>query len=120
MLIKSYRNGILAEVLETWAKTTLWNILSGIDTPTDGEVFLNEQNWHAMNKEQQALYRRQQIGFIFQDFNLLDSLTMKDNILLPMILEKKTVEEMEKKFAELVELFEIQLIANKYPHEVSG
>lgn len=101
-------------------KTTLLNIMSGMDTPTAGEVMLHDQNLHTMNKEQQALYRRQHIGFIFQDFNLLDSLSMKDNILLPMILEKKSVNEMEKKFLELVELFEIQSIANKYPYEVSG
>lgn len=101
-------------------KTTLLNIMSGIDTPTAGEVMIHDENLHAMNKEQQAIFRRQQIGFIFQDFNLLDSLTMKDNILLPMILEKKPVDEMERKFTELVELFDIQLITDKYPHEVSG
>lgn len=101
-------------------KTTLLNIMSGIDTPTAGEVMIHDENLHEMNKEQQSIFRRQQIGFIFQDFNLLDSLTMKDNILLPMILEKKSVDEMERKFTELVELFDIQLIADKYPHEVSG
>lgn len=101
-------------------KTTLLNIMSGIDTPTAGEVMIHDENLHAMNKEQQAIFRRQQIGFIFQDFNLLDSLTIKDNILLPMILEKKPVDEMERKFTELVELFDIQLIVDKYPHEVSG
>ena len=101
-------------------KTTLLNIISGIDTPTTGDVLLNEKNLHTMNKDQQAIFRRQNIGFIFQDFNLLDSLSIKDNILLPMILHKKSVSEMEKKFEELVELFGIHPIAHKYPHEVSG
>lgn len=101
-------------------KTTLLNIMSGIDTPTSGEVILDDENLHTMNKDQQAVYRRRQIGFIFQDFNLLDSLSIKDNILLPMILEKKSVEEMEGKFTELIDIFDIQQIAHKYPHEVSG
>ncbi len=101
-------------------KTTLLNILSGIDNPTAGEIILQEENLHKMNKEKQAIFRRQQIGFIFQDFNLLDSLTVKDNILLPMILEKKSVEEMDGKLEMLVEHFDIHDILNKYPHQVSG
>ena len=101
-------------------KTTLLNIMSGIDDPTAGEVILNEQSLHALTKEQQAVYRRQQIGFIFQDFNLLDSLSVKDNILLPMILEKKAIDKMEAKLTELSELFAIQDILQKYPHEISG
>lgn len=101
-------------------KTTLLNIMSGIDTPTTGEVILNGENLYKMNKEAQAIYRRQEIGFIFQDFNLLDSLTVKDNILLPMILEKKTVDEMEERFSYLIDIFDIQQIINKYPHEISG
>ena len=101
-------------------KTTLLNIISGIDKPTYGEVILNDKQLHKMNNEEQALYRRKHIGFVFQDFNLLDSLSIKDNILLPMILEKKSVEEMERKFNELIELFDIQQIGHKYPHEVSG
>ena len=60
------------------------------------------------------------MGFIFQDYNLLDSLSVKDNILLPMILEKKAVEKMEEKLAELSELFAIEPILQKFPHEISG
>lgn len=101
-------------------KTTLLNIISGIDGPTAGEVFINEQNLHALSKEEQAIYRRQHMGFIFQDYNLLDSLSVKDNILLPMILEKKAVDKMEEKLSELAELFTIQPILEKFPHELSG
>lgn len=101
-------------------KTTLLNIISGIDNPTAGEVFINEQNLHALSKEEQAIYRRQHMGFIFQDYNLLDSLAVKDNIMLPMILEKKAIEKMEEKLFELSELFAIQPILQKFPHEISG
>ena len=101
-------------------KTTLLNIISGIDGPTAGEVFINDQNLHALSKEEQAIYRRQHMGFIFQDYNLLDSLSVKDNILLPMILEKKAVDKMEEKLSELADLFAIQPILEKFPHELSG
>lgn len=101
-------------------KTTLLNVISGIDKPTDGVVLINDEPIHEMNKEQQAIFRRQKIGFIFQDFNLLDSLDVKDNILLPMILEKRSPEQLEQKLTQLSELFGIQSILNKYPHEISG
>lgn len=101
-------------------KTTLLNILSGIDRPTSGEVKINNKAIGEMSKKELALFRRREIGYIFQDFNLLDSLTMKENIMLPMILDKKSPEEMEKKSTELMKLFEIHNIANKYPYNISG
>jgi putative ABC transport system ATP-binding protein len=101
-------------------KTTLLNILSGIDRLTSGQVKINNRDICEMSKNELALFRRKEIGYIFQDFNLLDSLTLKENIMLPMILDKKSPEEMEKKARELMKLFEINDIGNKYPYNISG
>ncbi|HAM81844.1 ABC transporter ATP-binding protein [Ornithinibacillus bavariensis] len=101
-------------------KTTLLNILSGIDQPTSGEVTIDGENINEMKSDALAHFRRKQLGFVFQDFNLLDSLTVKENIMLPMILEKKNLTEMEEKIHELASLFEIKSILNKYPYHISG
>jgi putative ABC transport system ATP-binding protein len=101
-------------------KTTLLNILSGIDRLTSGQVKINKKDICEMSKNELALFRRKEIGYIFQDFNLLDSLTLKENIMLPMILDKKSAEEMEKKARQLMKLFEINDIGNKYPYNISG
>lgn len=101
-------------------KTTLLNLLSGIDTPTSGEVMINGVEISAIYDEDLALFRRQQIGFVFQEFNLIESLTVKENIMLPMILEKKSVEEMEEKVLSLATLFEIDQLLHKYPYHISG
>ena len=101
-------------------KTTLLNILSGIDRLTAGSVKINKKDTTKMDKDEIALFRRQEIGFIFQDFNLLDSLTLKENVMLPMVLDKKSAEEMENKAKELMSMFDIFGIANKYPYSVSG
>ena len=101
-------------------KTTLLNILSGIDKPTSGEIEIGGKNINSLNKDELALFRRQHLGFVFQEFNLLDSLTLKENIMLPMILDKRKTYEMETKSKEIMSLFEINEIANKYPYNVSG
>ncbi|WP_062109263.1 ABC transporter ATP-binding protein [Bacillus niameyensis] len=101
-------------------KTTFLNILSGIDQPTSGDVAISGQDLNKITGDQIALFRRKQLGFVFQDFNLLDSLTVKENIILPMILEKKSANEMEERVRNLAKLFEIESILNKYPYEVSG
>lgn len=101
-------------------KTTLLNLISGIDTPTSGEIFLNGENIGEMDIEALALFRRQQIGFVFQQFHLLESLTVKENILLPMILEKTSMEDMNDKIRDLSALFGIERILNKYPYQISG
>jgi len=101
-------------------KTTLLNILSGIDKPTSGEVVIEDKAISEMSADELALFRRQQLGFVFQEFNLLDSLTVKENIMLPMILEKKGAAEMEEKVKSLSKLFGIDIILNKYPYNVSG
>lgn len=101
-------------------KTTLLNLLSGIDKPTSGEVEIEGEKISTMTGGKLALFRRKQLGFVFQDFNLLDSLTVKENIILPMVLEKKSVAEMEEKVNQLASLFEIEPILEKYPYSISG
>lgn len=101
-------------------KTTLLNILSGIDKGTSGKVEINNKDIYKMSKKELALFRRREIGYIFQDFNLLDSLTLHENIMLPMILDEKPPEDMEKRAKELMKLFGIYDISNKYPYNISG
>ena len=101
-------------------KTTLLNMLSGIDLPTSGTVKINGKEFGQMDSEDLAVFRRQEIGFVFQSFQLIDSLTVKENILLPMILEKQSVEMMEGKIGQLATLFEIDDILDRYPYQVSG
>ena len=101
-------------------KTTLLNILSGIDKATSGQVMIEDIDIAKMTKKELALFRRRKIGYIFQDFNLLDSLTLKENIILPMILDKKSANDMDEKSKELMQIFEIYNIENKYPYNISG
>ncbi|MCX7569406.1 ABC transporter ATP-binding protein [Tumebacillus sp. DT12] len=101
-------------------KTTLLNLLSTIDTPTSGEVLLNGQNPHTLRKNQLAVFRRRQLGFIFQDFNLLDTLTLAENIVLPLTLDRKSLREMESRLNEIAAKLGIVDILNKRTYEVSG
>lgn len=101
-------------------KTTLLNLLSGIDTATTGKIMINEQELNHLSEHDLSLFRRQHIGFVFQDFNLLDSLTVKENIMLPMILDKRSETEMTKKSEELMTFFDIHESGNKYPYQLSG
>lgn len=101
-------------------KTTLLNILGGIDKPTSGYVKIKDENIEKLSKNELALFRRKNLGFIFQDFNLMDSLTLKENIMLPMILDKQEAEVMEQKAKDIMEFFEIYDINGKYPYNVSG
>lgn len=101
-------------------KTTLLNILSGIDRATSGRVMISGKEISEMKGDALALFRRQQLGFVFQEFNLLDSLTVKENMILPMVLEKKTADDMETKVQSLAKLFEIDTILDKYPYTISG
>ncbi|WP_027634405.1 ABC transporter ATP-binding protein [Clostridium hydrogeniformans] len=101
-------------------KTTLLNILSGVDKSTSGEVFINNNEISKMKKDDLALFRRKNIGYIFQDFNLLDSLTLEENISLPLILDKKNPKEIESKVSELMNFFNIGELKKKYPYHISG
>ncbi|WP_054027574.1 ABC transporter ATP-binding protein [Bacillus sp. FJAT-28004] len=101
-------------------KSTLLNIFSTIDTPTSGEVIIAGQNIVTMKDEQLSDFRRQKLGFIFQDYNLLDTLTVKENILLPLALSKVPAAEIEKRVDEIADIFGIRDILNKYPYHISG
>ncbi|RDY28186.1 ABC transporter ATP-binding protein [Romboutsia weinsteinii] len=101
-------------------KTTLLNILSGVDKSTSGETIIDNQNISKLKKDNLALFRRKNIGYIFQDFNLLDSLDVKENISLPLILDKKCPDEIEKRVDNLMRFFNIENLGKKYPYNISG
>lgn len=101
-------------------KTTLLNILSGVDKSTSGTVIIDNKDISKMSKDQLSLFRRKNIGYIFQDFNLLDSLTIKENIALPLILDKIAPRIIEKKVKKLMEDFNIGDLIEKYPYHISG
>jgi putative ABC transport system ATP-binding protein len=101
-------------------KTTLLHILSGIDSKSSGTVTIAGTNLSEMKDHEIASFRRRKLGFVFQDFNLLDSLTVKENILLPMVLEKKKAAEMDERVNHLANLFNIADILEKYPYQISG
>lgn len=101
-------------------KTTLLNILSGIDRLTKGSIYIDNKNISEMKDEKLSEFRRQKVGYIFQDFNLLDSLTLKENIALPLILDKKKNDEIEEKVNGLMRFFEIEELSEKYQFHISG
>ena len=101
-------------------KTTLLNILATLDKPTAGEVTLMGRPLSTLRDREMSAFRRDHLGFVFQDFNLLDTFTLKDNILLPLVLSGMAVDEMEPKLAPLAKLLSIEDILQKYPYEVSG
>ena len=101
-------------------KTTLLNILSGVDKSTSGQVIISNKDISKMKKDELALFRRKNIGYIFQDFNLLDSLTLEENISLPLILDKKDPKEIEKSVNNLMSFFNILDLKKKYPYHISG
>ena len=101
-------------------KTTLLNILAALDTPTGGKVYLKGRDLSGVKEREIAAFRRQNLGFVFQDFNLLDTFSLKDNIFLPLVLSGKTYEEMERRLTPVAERLGITEILNKFPYEVSG
>lgn len=101
-------------------KTTLLNILATLDRPTNGQVLLNQLDIQTIPDKTLAAFRRDHLGFVFQDFNLLETLSVKDNILLPMVLAKKSIDEMEQRLQPIVEMLGISELVEKYPYELSG
>lgn len=101
-------------------KTTLLNVLSGIDSATSGEVFINGENILKKKKDDLALFRRRNVGFIFQEFNLLDSLTVKENIGFPLTLDKVKPKVIEAKVKELLDFLDISNVSDSYPYNISG
>lgn len=101
-------------------KTTLLNLIATIDRPTGGKILIDGDDIAAMKEEKLASFRRDKLGFIFQDFNLLDTLTIKENIILPLALAKVKLSEIEKRSSETASTLGIKDILDKYPYEVSG
>ncbi len=101
-------------------KTTLLNILAALDRPTAGEVYLNGKALSDIRERDLAAFRRSHLGFVFQDFNLLDTFSLRDNIFLPLVLAGKDYEAMEAKLRPLAKQLGISDILEKYPYEVSG
>nr|WP_276588617.1 ABC transporter ATP-binding protein [Bacillus velezensis] len=101
-------------------KTTLLNVLSSIDKVSSGTIKLNETEITSMKEKQLAEFRKRHLGFIFQDYNLLDTLTVKENILLPLSITKMSKKEADLRFAETAEELGIYDLRHKYPSEISG
>ena len=101
-------------------KTTLLNLLAALDKPTGGQVRLNGKNLGELKEKEIAGFRRENLGFVFQDFNLLDTFSLRDNIYLPLVLEGKKYEEMSLRAEPIAKKLGITQILNKYPYEVSG
>lgn len=101
-------------------KTTLLNILAALDKPTEGKVYLKDRDLGKLKEKEIATFRRQNLGFVFQDFNLLDTFSLKDNIFLPLVLSGKKYPEMEKRLKLIAEKLGIEKLLEKYPYEVSG
>lgn len=101
-------------------KTTLLNIIASLDKPTSGEILLNGTNIATIKEKQISAFRRDNLGFVFQDFNLLDMFSLQDNIFLPLVLSNTKSDEMEKRLIPIAEKLGISDILKKYPYEVSG
>lgn len=101
-------------------KTTLLNILAALDKPTKGEVFLDNKKMSEIKDKELSAFRRDNLGFVFQDFNLLDTFSIKDNIFLPLVLSGDNYKIMEKKLQPITTKLGITDILNKFPYEVSG
>lgn len=101
-------------------KTTLLNVIATIDDPTAGRILLDGKDPHSLSKHETALFRRRQLGFVFQHFNLLDTLTVEENIALPLILDGLSVKEVESRVEEVIHKLGIESIKNQYTNEISG
>ena len=101
-------------------KTTLLNILAALDRPTAGEVFLNGKALSDIKERDMAAFRRSHLGFVFQDFNLLDTFSLQDNIFLPLVLAGEDHRGMQKKLKPIAAQLGISDLLDKYPYEVSG
>ena len=101
-------------------KTTLLNIIATLDRPTGGSVLLDGRDIASIPAKQLAEFRRENLGFVFQDFNLLDTFSVRDNILLPLVLGRMGVAEMERRLEDIAQELRISNILQNFPYEVSG
>ncbi len=101
-------------------KTTLLNILAALDTPTAGHVLLDGRDLANLKEAEKAQFRRDHLGFVFQEFNLLDTFSVRDNIFLPLVLAGMHYQEMEERLAPIAKKLGIADLLKKYPYEISG
>ena len=101
-------------------KTTLLNILAALDRPTAGQVYLNMRDIAALSEKEISAFRRDHLGFVFQDFNLLDTFSLQDNIFLPLVLSGKKYPEMKTRLQPIAARLGIEKLLGKFPYEVSG
>ncbi|MDL2253541.1 ABC transporter ATP-binding protein [Ruminococcaceae bacterium OttesenSCG-928-I18] len=101
-------------------KTTLLNLLASLDKPTAGQVVLRGKSLSSVKERQLAAFRREHLGFIFQDFNLLDTFNVEDNIYLPLVLSGRRYDEMQPRLEPLAQKLAITDILKKFPYEISG
>lgn len=101
-------------------KTTLLNILAALDKPTSGKVYLKGRDLSQVKDKEMAAFRRQNLGFVFQEFNLLDTFSLEDNIYLPLVLSGRKYEEMHKRMLPIAKQLGLMDLLKKYPYEVSG
>ena len=101
-------------------KTTLLNIIAALDQPTSGFVFLDGKDLSKIKESDMAAFRRDHLGFVFQDFNLLDTFSLEDNIYLPLVLSGKSPAQMQEKLTAVAQQLGITSLLKKYPYEVSG
>lgn len=101
-------------------KTTLLNILAALDKPTSGSVLLEGRDFSKLEESEAAEFRRDNLGFVFQEFNLLDTFTLEDNIYLPLVLSGMKHEEMNRRLMPIADILGITGLLKKYPYEVSG
>lgn len=101
-------------------KSTFLHIIGGIDTPSEGEVIIGHTPLHALTEDQRVLYRRQQVGFIFQAFHLIPYLTVYDNIALPAFLDGRDAKWIKRRVDELIATLGLEGLHNRLPHQLSG
>ena len=101
-------------------KTTRLNILAALDKPTSGSVILDGQDLSKIKESQAAAFRRENLGFVFQEFNLLDTFSIEDNIFLPLVLAGMKYEQMQERLAPIAAQLGITALLKKYPYEISG
>lgn len=101
-------------------KTTLLNIIASLDRPTSGNIYLNGEDLTKLRDSELASFRRKKLGFVFQDFNLLDQFSNRDNIYLPLVLSDEKEDLMVKRLDDLKEKLGIEKILDKYPYQISG
>jgi len=101
-------------------KTTLLNIVAALDKPTSGDVLLDGRSIVSIGEKEISAFRRDNLGFVFQDFNLLDTFSVTDNIFLPLVLAGKSYDEMRRRMEPIVQTLRITDILSKFPYEISG